>query len=222
MPLNRPFGALDGSAHLTQFAIVQTEKLAEAIEDYELANIPLPELLLAAIDSLSSQLQNFGPADDIPLFLDSGLGPQAIIDNNLEVAWHLSACVYFHNRINNSFINDVSFAVNTILMCLLRTEELKTLVEPDLMYRDEPATFPAFVASCNAVDRRPWMYWWRWVQQYDLLNVNATWMTIKVIWQIMDETQVDGEPDLSWVEILQGPAAVPMHLSTVFEAFGFY
>ncbi|CAI7633436.1 unnamed protein product [Penicillium glandicola] len=205
MPLNAPFGSLDGATALTQFAITQTENLAEEIEEYELYNIPLPEHLSAGIGSLSTQLQSFRPDDDIQLFLRPGMDAQEIIYNNLEMAWYLSTLVYFHNRINELFLEDVYAVADAILMCLLRAEEFKAEVELELMYRDEPVTFPAFVASCNAIDRESWAYWWRWIQEYDLPNIKAQWEVIQVIWEIMDETQEVGEADLSWVEIMQGP-----------------
>ncbi|CAG8903484.1 unnamed protein product [Penicillium egyptiacum] len=220
MPMNSPFGSLDGATHLTLFAITQTDKLAEAIERYELLKAPLPERFIAGIDSLSSHLQTFRPDDDIPLFLDSGLGAQEIIHNNLEVAWYLSACIYFHNRINNSFVDDVSFAVNAILMCLLRAEEIKAQLEPDFMYRDYPVTFPAFVASCNAIDRYPWACWWLTIQGYGIRDVRSQWRVIQRLWELIDVTHEPGEVDFSWLEIMQGPHRLP--LSAVFETLGFY
>ncbi|KAJ5813028.1 hypothetical protein N7447_010051 [Penicillium robsamsonii] len=220
MSLNSPFGSLDGAPALTLFAIIQTENLAEAIEEHELQNSALPEHLSAGMVSLSAHLQNFRPDDEIPLFVNPDMDKHDIIYNNLEVAWYLAAGIYFHNRINNTFIDDVSFAVDGILMCLLRAEEIKAQVEPDLMYRDDPVTFPAFVASLNAIDREPWVCLWEAMQEYGLPRVNAQWQVIQIVWDIMDLTQEIGEVNLSWVDIMQGREA--RHLSNVFQELGFY
>ncbi|KAJ5497412.1 hypothetical protein N7463_009399 [Penicillium fimorum] len=220
MPLTSPFGSLDGAPALTLFAITQTENLAEAIEEYELQNTALPEYLSAGMVSLSAHLQNFRPDDDISLFLSPDMDKQDIVYNNLEVAWYLAAGIYFHNRINNAIINDVSFAVNGILMCLLRAEEIKAQIEPDLIYRDDPVTFPAFVASLNAINREPWVCLWEAMQEYGFPKVNAQWQVIQIVWDIMDDTQEIGEVDLSWVDIMQGCEA--RRLSNVFQELGFY
>ncbi|KAJ5178502.1 uncharacterized protein N7500_001201 [Penicillium coprophilum] len=219
MPLNSPFGSLEGAPALTLFAITQTENLAEAIEEYELRNIPVPERLSAGIVSLSSQLQNFQPDDDIPLFRSPEMDEQDIVYNNLEVAWYLAASLYFRNRIDKTFIDDVSFAVNGILMCLLRVEEIKAQIEPDLMYRDDPVTFPAFVGSLNAIDREPWVCWWEAIQEYGSPKVKAQWKITKLIWRIMDQMQEMLEIGLSWVDIML--MCEVRSLSDVFEALGF-
>ncbi|KAJ5356885.1 hypothetical protein N7517_011494 [Penicillium concentricum] len=220
MPLHSPFGSLDGATALTLFAITQTENLAETIEEHELQNAPVPANLSAGIASLSAHLQNFGPDYDIPLFVNPDMDKQDIIYNNLEVAWYIAAGMYFHNRIDNTFIDDMSFAVNGILMCLLRAEEIKAQVEPDVMYRDDPVTFPAFVASLNAIDRDPWVRWWDAVQRYGFPNVKAQWEVIQIVWDIMDSMQEIRGVDLIWVDVMKGREA--RRLSTVFEELDFY
>ncbi|KAJ5195883.1 hypothetical protein N7449_006362 [Penicillium cf. viridicatum] len=221
MAFDTPFGSLEGATLLTQFAITQTEKLAEAIEGYERAGRPVPEYLTAGIDQLASHLQEFRPDDDIELFLGPGMDPEEIVYNNLEVAWYVSACLYFYNRLINIFNDDIPFSVNTILMCLLRAEEIKTMIEPDVLRRRDPVTFPAFVAACNASNRNPWVYWWRSIQQYDHYITGAQWLAIKLVWDIKGYA-AESEPDLSWVEILQGLSNVEVRLSTQYRLLGFY
>jgi arginine metabolism regulation protein II len=219
MPRNTPFGSLDGAPALTVFAITQIENLAEAIDESEMNNVPLSEYISEGIALLSSQLQEFRPDDNIPLFLSPEMDKQEIINNNLEVAWYLSTCIYYHNRINNTFIVDITFAVNGVLMCLLRAEEIKAQLQPELEHRDDPVTFPAFVACCNAVDRQHWASWWQAMQEYDSPKLRAQWKAIRIIWYVMDVTQEVGEVDLSWVDIMEGRDA--SLLSTRFEELGF-
>lgn len=221
MAIDKPFGSLEGAPLLTQFAITQTEKLAETIERYEKDDLPVPEHLTASISQLSSHLEEFQPDNDIELFLGPGMDPEQIVYNNLEVAWYVSACLYFYNRLDNTFIDDVPFFVNTILMCLLRAEEIKTLVEPDVLRRRVPITFPAFVASCNATKRDPWVGLWNTIQQYENDVANSQWMTVQHLWDLMRYTAESGV-DLTWVELMRGLGEAEVRLSTQYVLLEFY
>ena len=150
MPLHLPFGVLDGITYFTELAIKEIEDLAEIIEEHKMYSSILPEHLIEDISCLTSHLQTFRPDDNIPIFLGPGMEVRQIIHNNLEVAWYLSACVYFHNRINYLFVDDTSIPVDTILVCLHCAEELKALVEPEVMHRDPPVTFPAFAGPVTS------------------------------------------------------------------------
>ena len=220
MPFPKPFGSMDGATHLTQFAIAQTEKLAAAIESYEYKKIPVPEHLTAGINQLSTHLQTFQPGYDIPLVFNTGDDPKEIMHNNLELAWYLSANVYFHNRLLNIFDNDLRPTVEDILECLHRAEEIKMKLQPDLLCRDLPVTFPAFVASCNAIDRRPWKYFWRSMQQYDCPNISAQWGVVKEIWEFLDDFRAVGAKNLSWVDLMQVSETMPFRLSDLHESVG--
>ncbi|EKV15859.1 fungal-specific transcription factor domain-containing protein [Penicillium digitatum] len=221
MPFEKPFGSLTGATHLTRFAITQTEKLAEAIESYEPDNLPVPEYLTAGIAQLSKHLQLIQPKEGIPLSLQAGIDAEDILFNNFEVAWFLSAYVYYHNRLLKIFDDDLVVAVDEILACMLRAEEIKALLQPDLIHRSDPITFPAFVAACNATNRQPWIELWRSMQHYGLPNVESQWTTIKTIWNILDDTKALGGTDLNWVTILQGPDEIPLSLPTLYERFCF-
>ncbi|KAJ5686780.1 hypothetical protein N7536_009399 [Penicillium majusculum] len=220
MAMDTPFGSLDGAPIFTQFAITQTEKLAEFIDEFDKANKPVPGYLTAGIGELASHLQRFRPDDGIQLFLAPGMDPEEIVYNNLEVAWWLSACLYFYNRLTDTFDDNVPFSVNTILMCLLRAEEIKTMIEPDVSRRRNPVTFPAFVAACNASFRQSWVYWWRSVQKYYHLTAGSQWLTIKLVWAI--KQSMAAGVNLSWVDILRGTDEDKPALSVQYELLGFY
>lgn len=220
MAMDTPFGSLDGAPLFTQFAITQTEKLAEFIEEFEKEDKPVPEYLTAGIVELAFHLQRFRPDDDIQLFLVPGMDPEEIVYNNLEVAWWLSACLYFYNRLVDTFNDNVPFSVDTILMCLLRAEEIKTMMEPDVLRRRDPVTFPAFVAACNTSFRQSWIYWWRSVLQYDNDTVISQWLTIKLVWAIKQSRVAD--VNFSWVEILRGIDREASTISAQYESLGFY
>lgn len=220
MPLRLPFGVLNYITHFTELAIKKIEDLAETIEEHNMDGHILPEHLIEDINCLTSHLQTFRPDDNIPIFLGPGMEVQQIISNNLEVAWYLSACLYFHNRINHIFVDDTSIPVDAILMCLLHAEELKALVAPEVMHRDPPITFPAFVGPCNSKDCQLWASLWRSLQKYDLPNVTAQWTAVQDIWNLIDETREEGKEDLSWVDVMRRPDG--LSLRHFFERRGFY
>jgi arginine metabolism regulation protein II len=64
-----------------------------------------------------------------------------------------------------------------------------------------PITWPAFVASCNAVRKRRgvWERWWKRVQRYKLGNIGKQWDLVQKIWAILDEAE-DQAIWLSWVD----------------------
>ncbi|KOS43070.1 hypothetical protein ACN38_g6034 [Penicillium nordicum] len=99
MTMDKPFGSLDGAPIVTKFAITETEKLAEIIEQYKLNNRPVPEYCIEDIKQLASLLQQSQPDDNLQLSLNHGLDPEEIVNNNLEIAWYLSAWLYFYNRL---------------------------------------------------------------------------------------------------------------------------
>ncbi|KAJ5952843.1 uncharacterized protein N7479_011256 [Penicillium vulpinum] len=221
MSFPTPFGPLDGVAPLLVFAMTQTECLAGAINRYESHNVPLPEHISSAMNALSHHLLLLRPADGLPIVPAHGLDKQQVIENNLEIAWYLAANILFHNRINNISNEGVAVAVDEVSMCLLRAESFKEDLQPEVILRNYPATFPAFVAACNAIyDREAWECWWTAMQRYNCPKIRAQWMVIQMIWKFTDELREAEEYDLSWVEILQGSGS--KSLWTLFEELGFY
>ncbi|KGO67734.1 Protein of unknown function DUF3468 [Penicillium italicum] len=210
MPFKSPFGSLAGITPTTLQAITKTEELAETIEAYEWDNLPVPKEHTRSITQLSNQLQEFQPADDMELNFYPGLDARRIINNNLEVAWYLAACIYFHNRLLKTFNDDIPINMGKMLKCLFRAEEIKEWLEPDLMKRDAPVIFPAFLGACNSSDRDSWFALWSLMQEYEHLNITGKWMAVKAIWNEMDKEKK------SWVGVVKVSDENPLRLSDFF------
>ncbi|KAJ5666160.1 uncharacterized protein N7477_008608 [Penicillium maclennaniae] len=101
-------------------------------------------------------------------------------------AFHSALLLFFYRVIGMSSSLDLDHEVSLVLENLTLAEELKNQYMPGEK-RNGPMSWPAFIGSCEATDRRPWVDWWNGIQEYRVGNFKRQWMVIQEVWDIMDE-----------------------------------
>jgi arginine metabolism regulation protein II len=111
---------------------------------------------------------------------------------NLEIvrcqarAFHAAILIFYYRTIDN--YKDpviIQRRVRSIWINLTQAENLKE----DCMganKRTAPMSWPAFIASCEATDRQPWVEWWTRAQGYGIGNFRRQWQIIQQVWAILD------------------------------------
>ena len=82
-----------------------------------------------------------------------------------------------------------------------RAEDLKTELS-NAVARPAPITWPAFIASCEAVGefRQLWSTWWERVRVYHMLSYTEQFHAITRVWSASDE---DGSNTFDWRRALK-------------------
>jgi arginine metabolism regulation protein II len=87
-------------------------------------------------------------------------------------------------------------------------EDIKTKSKLAASVNMAPITWPAFVASCEAINRDPWTSWWRRVQCYKIANIKLQWKVVQLVWRKRDELDEVNSSQFDW-----GKAVHSMDLS---------
>jgi arginine metabolism regulation protein II len=101
-------------------------------------------------------------------------------------AFHSAVLIYFHRAVLNEEPKHLDDEVRFILSNLTAAEDLKDQYMGGDK-RTAPMSWPAFIASCEASDRQPWVEWWTRIQEYKIGNFRRQWMVVQELWDIMDK-----------------------------------
>jgi arginine metabolism regulation protein II len=101
-------------------------------------------------------------------------------------AFHSAVLIYFHRTVLNEDPGNLEDEVGFILNNLTDAEDLKDRCMGGDK-RTAPMSWPAFIASCEASDRQPWVEWWTRIQEYKIGNFRRQWMVVQELWDIMDK-----------------------------------
>ena len=128
-------------------------------------------------------------------------------------AFHNAALIYYYRSIQQCSRDCLYQEQRAVLDAMNEAEELKVKasstgnIGPGSASASSqtqssfpaPITWPAFVASCEAVgeERQAWDGWWRRVQGYGMRNYGQQYATVCRIWERMDENE-SGD----WREVL--------------------
>ena len=104
-------------------------------------------------------------------------------------AFHAAVVIFYNRTIdNNNNPVDMHSQVQSIWANLTQAENLKD-DSIDTSKRTAPMSWPAFIASCEATDRQPWIEWWTRIQGYGVGNFRRQWRIIQQVWAIMDTNE---------------------------------
>lgn len=126
-------------------------------------------------------------------------------------AFHNAALIYYYRSIQQCSRGCLYQEQRAVLDAMNEAEELKVKASTAGNTRPgsgssqaqssfpAPITWPAFVASCEAVgeERQAWDGWWRRVQGYGMRNYGQQYATVCRIWERMDENESE-----DWREML--------------------
>ncbi|OJJ07631.1 hypothetical protein ASPVEDRAFT_46894 [Aspergillus versicolor CBS 583.65] len=166
-----------------------------------------PATLLEACEALADALGSY----TITTETFSSISPTEAEGHMVDIAraqakaFHNAALIYYYRSIQQCSRDCLYQEQRAVLDAMNEAEELKvkspTAGSGEQSSFPAPITWPAFVASCEAVgeERQAWDGWWRRVQGYGMRNYGQQYETVCRIWERMDENE-SGD----WREILAG------------------
>ncbi|KAE8422907.1 fungal-specific transcription factor domain-containing protein [Aspergillus pseudocaelatus] len=175
-------------------AIQDITDLYECLEFYRQAQGPIPDDFLEACEDLGDRLLSWTlTSDKVPSFNDRGIDEFDIFKHHSH-AWHGAALIFYLNRIQGVNAQDLVQEVATVASHMLAVEEIKSRHVANQM---APISWPAFIASCCALDREPWETWWLDVQKYGIGSIRRQYSIVREIW-----SEMDTHPSEGWLQIL--------------------
>lgn len=161
----------------------KTCQLAESLAFYQ--DTEMPTVLLDACSEVHDEIFSWDiNSESFHLIALEQLTTLEIIRCQAR-AFHSAIAIFYYRAIENISPVDLEERVGTIWKNLSLAEDLKDAYLWGAK-RAAPMSWPAFIAACEATDRRPWVEWWERVQGYSMGNFKRQWKIIQEIWTIMD------------------------------------
>ena len=176
-------------------AIEKTFKLYQSLNRYIASQEEIPEDLLEACEALGYYLNSWSfDHDKAATFFPCDQNMQMILNHHAN-AWHRATFIYYLQGIQGYTAQNVTEHVEQILAHMSSAEQIKSKLPGVLM---APITWPAFIASCSAVEREPWVSWWTQTQYYGIGSIKRQFEIVKMIW-----AEIDTNPGMSWLNVIQ-------------------
>ncbi|EQB43405.1 hypothetical protein CGLO_17943 [Colletotrichum gloeosporioides Cg-14] len=199
------YGYMYGITPLIAAELKETCRLAEYLTWYERSREPIPDSLLEACEALGDRLCSWN------LKRDGAHEAISQDQDGLEIfrhhanAWHLATVIYYHRRIQKCRSEDQDEIVARIAEHMHAVEDIKDRSTSSCAtQRMAPIMWPAFVASCDAIERRPWALWWQRAQCYHIANYERQWEVVQTMWQKKDEMDQTALGVFDWIETFKG------------------
>ncbi|KIW42627.1 uncharacterized protein PV06_06158 [Exophiala oligosperma] len=181
-------------------AIFKINQLSKSLAYYRHASEDIPESLLAECESLGDNLALWTTESE-PLSSirdQSTLAPvmHAIAQAQVS-AFYNAALIYYFRAIQDCDRRSLREEQTACLDALNRSEDLKRghgCTRTTTTGFAAPISWPAFVASCEAVgdQRRRWKKWWARVQSYRVGNYATQRDVVYKIWDALDAKANEG------------------------------
>lgn len=161
----------------------KTCQIAEYLAFYQGSDIP--EFLVQACEDLRNELFAWTVESETFHSIKPEQTTAVEIIRCQARASHSALLIFYYRTIENYYTVDLEDAVRSVWKSLTNTKDLKdSLMGGE--NRAAPISWPAFVASCEAADRQPWVEWWVRIQRYRVGNFARQWKVIQNIWAVMD------------------------------------
>lgn len=214
------FPYMYGTTSTIASAIQRSCQLSEYLSYYRNVDTEsyIPESLLEACESLGDTLLCWTLASEtLPTSITEDPDNLATF-NNHATAWHLAALIYYYRCIQSLPSSHYREKVRKVAEKMHALEDLKESPSSRALPNSEessspftmaPITWPAFIASCEAMepDRDIWRSWWGRVQCYRIANTGQQWDVVKRIWEERDRIEKHtglGIGSSDWREIYRG------------------
>lgn len=183
--------------------IYQTCQLAEHLARFREEGEPMPDDFLEMCEQVGNKLQAWRFNSEKISSIPRGDELRFAILTHQAKAWHSAALIYYYTRIQDCSPEDVVQEVECVAEHMQATEDVKLAFETAY---DEPKmaplTWPALIASCNALRsrREVWRRWWARMQLYRIANIDKQWNIVQQIWDIVDGREEQGEVSVAWTQ----------------------
>ncbi|KAL7770015.1 hypothetical protein ACKLNR_001399 [Fusarium oxysporum f. sp. zingiberi] len=183
-------------------AINEICRLSKSLTRFQLESERLPEEFLEACEDLGSILEAWRLEDEDITAIFTGDGISSSVFSHYAKGWHGAALIYYYTRIQGIKRADLTRVVDDVGEHVNNAEDLKSAMDDTgQVISMAPITWPAFIASCNAIRGRRgvWEQWWERVLMYKLGNMSKQWDLVQQIWVILDGAEDQGIW-LSWTD----------------------
>lgn len=180
-------------------AIFKVYRLTQSLAYYK--NKDYPESLMQACETLGDELHSWTVCSE----------PFSTIDSKkehtmLKIAWaqarafYYATLIYYYRSVQKCARERLSLEQQAAIVSMNEAEDLKLCLDEESSL-PAPITWPAFIASCEAVneERRNWDRWWSRVQKYRMGNYYRQQCTVRDIWAKLDSS----ETPMDWREALK-------------------
>lgn len=185
-------------------AIQETCRLAEWLAQFEgQLESSIPDDLLEACEALGDKLLSWTLESEPVVSIAADDKLMLTIFNHHANAWHRAALIYYHRRIQRTHSTDLAHEVLRVAEHMQAVEEVKVQSHRNIEGILAPITWPAFVASCEAIDgaRETWREWWEGAEHYKIANLRNQWNIIQRIWNAMDQMGETGSGGVDWIDV---------------------
>lgn len=167
-----------------------TISLSQNCAYYELNQLPLPEALQQACDSLCTAISHWSiDQETLASLPEDDYETRSLITCHV-IAFHAAVVIYFHSVLNYSAPGSILRTSNRVCVSnLLAAEALKSSDGARKRWNAHaPIVWPGFIAACEAeLDERPlWQAWWTGVQKYCLGSIVTLWDVVQEVWRARD------------------------------------
>ncbi|KAL3439749.1 fungal-specific transcription factor domain-containing protein [Aspergillus insuetus] len=187
-------------------AIFKIYRLAQYLAYYRAGGEQYPASLLRACEMLADELCSYTINSEsfsaIGREEEQGGGSRMVAIARAQAkAFYHTALIYYYRSIQQCARSYLHREQQAVLAAMNEAEDLKFSrgweMGPSLF--PAPITWPAFVASCEAVggDRELWREWWGRVQRYGMRNYRQQFSTVCSIWG-----KLDNDETTDWREAL--------------------
>ncbi|KAF5660656.1 type I transaminase [Fusarium heterosporum] len=171
-------------------AINRTCRLAEyLVRIREEGEQQMSDDFLEDCEQLGDMLESWRLEEESPTSISSDDDLGVLIFTHQAKAWHSAALIYYYTRVQGAQPTDLVQEINAVAEHMYATEDIKSRSDP--LRQDNPMapiTWPAFVASCNALGnmRQVWRTWWESLHHYKIGNIAKQWSVVERIWEVLD------------------------------------
>ncbi|UPK95338.1 hypothetical protein LCI18_006273 [Fusarium solani-melongenae] len=183
--------------------IYQTCQLAEHLARFHEKGEFMPDDFLEKCEQVGNRLQAWRFNSEKISSIPRGDELRFTILTHQAKAWHSAALIYYYTRIQDCSPQDLVQEVECVAEHMQTTEDVKLAF--DTAYKEPtmaPLTWPALIASCNAMRsrREVWRRWWARMQLYRIANIDKQWSIVQQIWEIVDGREEKGEGPVTWTQ----------------------
>ncbi|KAI5458942.1 fungal-specific transcription factor domain-containing protein [Mariannaea sp. PMI_226] len=187
-------------------SIQETCILAEILAQFD--NQPpqaIPDDLRAACEASGDKLLSWTLESETIVSIPKNDELMLTIFNHHANAWHRAALIYYHRRIQRCDPIDLALDIRDVAKHMHTVEDIKAQSHSNIDGILAPITWPAFVASCEALgdDRKTWRRWWHRVEHYRIANIQKQWDVIQQIWDETDRIQQARSRSEDWIQLFR-------------------
>lgn len=174
-----------GISRATASALLKIYKLSQYLTYYKDASYP--EALMQECENLGDELCSWSIDSEEFSALGPERTPMSEIARAQAKAFHHAALIYYYRSVQHCNGADLHIEQQAVLAAMDEAEALKR-VAPGHVATPAPITWPAFIASCEAVgeDRDHWRDWWARIQRYGMSNYAKQQDVVLSVWAALD------------------------------------